>query len=262
MQVRYCGTNSIHRKGIKIEQPTGFGDYLFLRLKTPTRFIVNGQIRDAVVDDIILYRKGSPQFYENLEAPPYIDDYIFFDVDNEEEQAFLDNLPLKFDVPLCLPDIRNYMNIHQMICMESIKQSKHQKESITCLVKYFLIKLSESMDTDYSHCPYDLLERLNSLRLALYSSPAQKWEISDMANYVTLSPSYFQSVYKKTFNISCISDLISIRINYAKELLSTTNIPINEIAEQCGYSSNIYFARQFKHKVGITPTEYRKTSLF
>jgi len=258
MHIRFCGINSTHSKGIKIEQPAGFGDYLFLRLKTPTRFYINGEIHDAAPNDIILYSKGAPQFYENLEPSAHIDDFMFFDMDNEEEQVFLDHLSLKFNQPLRLPDTRPFMNIHQMICMESITQSALYTESATCLLRYFLIKLSESINSDFSHCDHVLRERLNELRLMLYSSPAQKWAVPDMANYVNLSPSYFQSIYKKMFHIPCMTDLINSRMNYAKELLSTTNIPVNEIAERCGYASNIYFARHFKRKVGLTPTEYRQ----
>lgn len=258
MYIRLCGTNQIHPKGIKIEQPHGFGDYLFLRLKAPARFLINGQYIDAATDSIILYSKGSHQFYESTESPPYIDDYLFFDVENEEEQAFFEKLPLKFDEVISLPDIRNFMNIHQMICTESIIKSSFQKESLNCLMKYFLIKLSESMNADYSYSNQASLEQLNSLRLAIYSSPSKAWSIKDMAKYVSLSPSYLQSIYKKTFNVSCIADLINARTNYAKELLSTTSIPINKIAEQCGYMTNVYFSRQFKRKIGMTPKEYRE----
>lgn len=258
MHVRFCGINSTHSKGIKIEQPTGFGDYLFLRLKTPTRFYTNGKIHDAAPNDIILYSKGAPQFYENLDLSGHIDDFMFFDMDNEEEQEFLNHLALTFNQPLRLPDTRPFMNIHQMICIESINRSALYNEAANCLLRYFLIKLSESINSDFAHYDHALLERLSELRLMLYSSPAQKWTVTDMANYASLSPSYFQSLYKKVFHIPCMTDLINSRMTHAKELLSTTNTPVTEIAERCGYESNIYFARHFKCKVGMTPTEYRQ----
>ena len=54
-----------------------------------------------------------------------------------------------------------------------------------------------------------------------------------------------------------MEDVYSSRMNYARELLTTTSLPIGEIAERCGYESNIYFSRQFKRKIGMTPTEYQ-----
>ena len=257
MHIRFCGINCTHSNGIKIEQPTGFGDFLFLRLKSRARFYINGKSYEAEPDDIILYSKNAPQFYESTGNSVYVDDYIFFDTDNDKDQEFIDHLNLKFNQLLRLPDTRQFMNIHQMICMESINKSNNYNESANCLLRYFLIKLSESMNLEFSGKDRALFDRLNELRLALYNSPAQKWTVTDMANYVSFSPSYFQSIYKKLFHISCMADLIKSRMNYAKELLSTTQLPINEIAKCCGYDSNIYFSRHFKRNVGFTPSEYR-----
>ncbi|HCL04174.1 MAG TPA: AraC family transcriptional regulator, partial [Lachnoclostridium phytofermentans] len=47
---------------------------------------------------------------------------------------------------------------------------------------------------------------------------------------------------------------------YAKDLLSKTNMPIKEVANECGYKNEVHFMRQFKSIVGVTPSEYRKNS--
>ena len=44
----------------------------------------------------------------------------------------------------------------------------------------------------------------------------------------------------------------------AKELLKTTNLRIQEIAEQCGYENASHFMRQFKDKIGMTAVQFRK----
>lgn len=258
MHVRLCGINSTHGKDFKIEKPTGFGDYLFLRMKTPTRFYIDGEIRDAVENDIILFRKGDPQYYETLKTGAHVDDYIFFDMDNEEEQKFMDQLELKYNRLLRFPHVQSFMDVHQLICGEFISQNSFQKKAVDCLLRYFLIKLSESMHTDYASCDNAMLERFLELRLAMYRVPEEKWSVNGMAEQMCLSPSYFQSIYKKLFHISCMSDLFISRMNLARELLATTMLPVNEIAAKCGYESNIYFARHFKRKVGMTPSEYRK----
>lgn len=43
----------------------------------------------------------------------------------------------------------------------------------------------------------------------------------------------------------------------AVTLLTTTNLRIGEIAEQCGYRHTTHFMRQFKAQMGVTPSEYR-----
>ena len=50
------------------------------------------------------------------------------------------------------------------------------------------------------------------------------------------------------------------RLNKAKELLLSSNMPICEIAEKSGFSDASYFSRSFKKSVGLTPKQYRKLS--
>lgn len=55
-----------------------------------------------------------------------------------------------------------------------------------------------------------------------------------------------------------MNDVIQSRIDHAKYLLSTTDISIVQVAEMCGYKSTSHFMRQFKNKMKMIPSEYRK----
>jgi AraC-like DNA-binding protein len=44
-------------------------------------------------------------------------------------------------------------------------------------------------------------------------------------------------------------------------VLEFTNISIEELSEKCGFSSQSYFTRTFKKKIGLSPTQYRKQAL-
>lgn len=50
---------------------------------------------------------------------------------------------------------------------------------------------------------------------------------------------------------------IASRIKIASELLAYSSRPLGEIASLCGYSSQVFFSRQFRDKTGQTPSEYR-----
>jgi two-component system response regulator YesN len=52
-----------------------------------------------------------------------------------------------------------------------------------------------------------------------------------------------------------------IRLSRAKELLCETTLRIGKIAERVGFECPYYFSRIFKAKTGMTPGEYRQTSL-
>jgi AraC family transcriptional regulator of arabinose operon len=91
----------------------------------------------------------------------------------------------------------------------------------------------------------------------IYRHPEEKWTIERLSNQVNLSPSHFQRLYKKTFQTSCIADVITCKLQFAKTSLTATSDTIRDIAIQCGYENEEHFMRQFKQAVGMTPTEYR-----
>lgn len=51
------------------------------------------------------------------------------------------------------------------------------------------------------------------------------------------------------------------RIAVSRRLLSTTDLPVWQVAELMGYSSIQVFSRVFRHVVGIRPSVYRKTEV-
>ena len=99
---------------------------------------------------------------------------------------------------------------------------------------------------------------LVELREKIYRNPQKKWNVDLMAADVNMSRSYFQHIYKEIFGVSCMSDVISGKIEKAKEILSETACTVSQVAAMCGYDNEEHFMRQFKKIVGVTPTTYRK----
>lgn len=77
------------------------------------------------------------------------------------------------------------------------------------------------------------------------------------ANYVAMSAAYFSTVFSQTTGRSFISYLTELRIEKAKELLTSTNMKLADIALAIGYSEPNYFSHVFRKSEGITPKEYR-----
>lgn len=81
--------------------------------------------------------------------------------------------------------------------------------------------------------------------------------LDDVSRAVNISPYYFSKIFKEGTGENFIEYLTGIRIEKAKELLSTTEYSMKEICTMCGYSDPNYFSRSFKKNVGVTPTEYK-----
>jgi AraC-like DNA-binding protein len=73
--------------------------------------------------------------------------------------------------------------------------------------------------------------------------------------------SLFRKEFKRYTGFSPVQYQIQLRIQKSKNLLSTTNLPVKEIAHQLGFESNNYFSRIFRQKTGMTPSDFRLRNL-
>ncbi|MBQ8510781.1 MAG: helix-turn-helix domain-containing protein [Clostridia bacterium] len=89
---------------------------------------------------------------------------------------------------------------------------------------------------------------------ANYMSPLSVPIIADYAHY---SVSYINHIFKKTSGRSVSAYINEVRVRHAKELLTTTALPIKEIAARVGFDDTNYFASIFKKLTGVTPSGYR-----
>ncbi len=105
------------------------------------------------------------------------------------------------------------------------------------------------------------LSMLRKLHKELHRDPGLDWNQTVMAERMNISVSYLQKLYKKQFGIRFIDDLVQARMEKAVTLLTTTDLRIGEIAEQCGYRHATHFMRQFKAQMGVTPSEYRERQM-
>ena len=52
-----------------------------------------------------------------------------------------------------------------------------------------------------------------------------------------------------------------LRLAKARQLLRSSEMPLREVAEACGYTDEFYFNRHFHKKTGITPSRFRRSSI-
>ena len=77
-----------------------------------------------------------------------------------------------------------------------------------------------------------------------------------IAAVVGVSPSYLRTLFQKSEGISPIRYLNRIRVERAKEMLSSGMFALSEVAAACGFENVYYFNRVFKNHVGISPGKY------
>ena len=101
-------------------------------------------------------------------------------------------------------------------------------------------------------------EIFTALRDDIFSHPEKEWNVEAITHSIGLSKSHFHRIYRELFGTSCKEDIITSRMDKVKWLLDNTSLSIAQISEQCGYSNNSHFIRQFSSRMGITPSAYRR----
>ena len=86
---------------------------------------------------------------------------------------------------------------------------------------------------------------------------AEPVRIEQLARLVFLSPDRFTEVFVAAMGQSPRDYLKHLRLECAKNLLSTTTTPIARIGLLSGFSDPAYFARIFKENVGVSPRLWR-----
>ena len=79
-----------------------------------------------------------------------------------------------------------------------------------------------------------------------------------LAEEFHLNPQYISQLFKSEIGVGFLAYLTGIRMEQAKKLLLTTDLPVAEVAERCGYGDYRVFTKMFKKNEGTTPTQYRR----
>jgi len=88
----------------------------------------------------------------------------------------------------------------------------------------------------------------------------RKLTLSEVAEYVFLSPSYFSKIFKQEMNYYFNDYLNLARVEKSKALLLTERIGLADIAEAVGFYDQSYFNKVFKRITGVTPKKFKEQS--
>lgn len=117
-------------------------------------------------------------------------------------------------------------------------------------IKHFLCQLAEKSDHRGNNVIYQVSHYLENNYM-------QPFNQSECAKLFFINKDYMCRKFKSTFHVSMVSFITRLRLNKAKELLVSSDMKIQSIAEAVGFEDEKYFSRRFSKETGISPNEYR-----
>ena len=89
---------------------------------------------------------------------------------------------------------------------------------------------------------------------------AEPLHVDDLARAGAMTVDQLERVMRRTLGTSPKQYLVRVRVEQAALLLSTTSLPIADVAARCGYYDQSQLTRQFRAHVGVTPGTYRSSA--
>lgn len=83
--------------------------------------------------------------------------------------------------------------------------------------------------------------------------------VNELCRLFFINKNILQKGFKKITGLSVRDYVIYQKVNKSIELLTTTNLRIDEIAKEVGYQSKPSFYKAFKKVLGVTPANYRSS---
>jgi len=86
--------------------------------------------------------------------------------------------------------------------------------------------------------------------------------VAELAAEAHLSPDHFTEIFSAVMGQTPRDYIRHVRLEHAKTLLTTTTLPISEIARTTGLRTHPNFTRAFRAAIGTSPKEFRRQSCF
>ena len=239
---------------------------IFYVIDGNARLILENAEHDLGAGALLYLRSGTPYYFDgNVKV------LVFnFDLtrDHEEKKdamrpksrhSFKTERILENDVP---PELESYIIVRKAFEMEARLQEcitgyrfpTAVSDALTsATIKEVLCYAVQNTDAVSKRIP-DIVEKVAEYIRNNYDKNITNDTISAEFGYHSF---YLNRVFKDHTGMTLHRAVIRERVTIAKRLLQNTDIAVEAIARESGFSDRIQFSTTFRKSVGITPTEYR-----
>lgn len=159
--------------------------------------------------------------------------------------------------------IYNFILIHDNV---SLHECCAENESLIILTtQETFLRTGSTIIHSYGYDSRYLIEKYHNphIKAALtyiHQHLSEPLSLKTVGEAINLNASYLSDIFRREVGTNFSDYILSHRIGTAKLLLKNQGIPVQAVAEQCGFNSVGYFSTSFKKMTGQSPSEYRRMS--
>ncbi|WP_178019534.1 AraC family transcriptional regulator [uncultured Paenibacillus sp.] len=150
-----------------------------------------------------------------------------------------------------------YPHIFEWFFVLGMEVMAQSDERWACRIKKYLIQilgLLEELNRNLEPSPVDLVLEY------IHTNYPRKITLEDLTSTAHLNRVTLNKLFQDRCGSTAMGYLLSYRLKVAGELLTHTDMNLNDIARSIGFEYDTYFIKQFKSKKGMSPTTYRINS--
>ena len=139
----------------------------------------------------------------------------------------------------------------------AMEEAAYSQQTLAGIVNYLIgtmYSLERNIELGKNQMQVDMINRA---RLRIRESLETDVTIQQIADEQGVSYSNFRKLFKEYTGLSPATYQQELRLLRAKELLTTTELSIKEIAYRLNFESPDYFSAKFKAKIGFKPSDIR-----
>ena len=206
---------------------------------------IDGQSMTGRAGDILFYPKGVRHAEASSQHDPVETYFVSFD--EEDLSMPLDLPPRSHDLGGRIRMLISWLHADRNLCA----QREHPTPPI------FLMAILAELQRLKAGVENQLLA---TVRQYIHEYLEQPLTLDDLAAHACMSKFHFLRRYKDLAGRTPIQDLTAIRIDHARKLILTTNLPLKIIAPMSGLGNEYHLSRLFRKHLGLPPGQLRKTA--
>lgn len=209
---------------------------------------INGKTIHVSAGDAFLIPPGCVHSHQSINNKDYSDICIQFKLkkvcDTHDFDDFSQTLlspvskAFKFDIKKLITDNSNFIS-SQLVFLQILS-------NLSILFK--TLKPSKNISSN-NIC--------TEAREYLANNYMKHIDMNKLASSLGVTYRHLSRIYKQETGLTITKDLNGIRIDHAKTMLENSDLSVNEIASNVGFSSASYFCKVFYEHVFLSPTQYK-----